>query len=181
MLASSFAGKREATVATSRSPGRSRRKPLKPLRAGMPGESGEPVVTTSCAHFLFRTRDCGCIKHPAFPTPFLGRKLCTTRAHLRRESAELCMGFHRRHCDRPGAHSRERWLGMTAREPCTSWLFEIEQAFVSLAHSFATRATVPHLLLQDDPRRGVVAGAFFGSYLAVDAGLDQARRYCRAE
>src|SRR4051795_1827618 len=57
----------------ARSPGRARRKPLKPLRAGMPGEPGEPTVTTSCAYFPFRTRDCGCIKHPAFPTPFLRR------------------------------------------------------------------------------------------------------------
>src|SRR3979411_1273648 len=30
----------------ARSPGRARRKPLKPLRAGMPGFSGGPVVTT---------------------------------------------------------------------------------------------------------------------------------------
>src|SRR3979490_732572 len=30
----------------ARSPGRSRRKPLKPLRAGMPGCCGVPVVTT---------------------------------------------------------------------------------------------------------------------------------------
>jgi hypothetical protein len=29
-----------------RSPGRARRKPLKPLRAGMPGDSGGPVATT---------------------------------------------------------------------------------------------------------------------------------------
>src|SRR5438270_1731251 len=36
----------------ARSPGRSRRKPLKPLRAGMPGDSGEPVVTTLVC-FLF--------------------------------------------------------------------------------------------------------------------------------
>src|SRR3954465_6952471 len=55
----------------ARSPERSRRKPLKPLRAGMPGLPGEPTVTTSCALYPFRTRDCGCIKRPAFPTPFL--------------------------------------------------------------------------------------------------------------
>ena len=54
----------------ARSPGRARRKPLKPLRAGMPGETGEPVVTNSYA-FLFCMRGCGCAKHPAFPTPFL--------------------------------------------------------------------------------------------------------------
>src|SRR3954462_8627863 len=39
----------------------------------MPGQSGEPTVTTSCAYYNFRTRDCGCIEHPAFPTPFFGR------------------------------------------------------------------------------------------------------------
>jgi hypothetical protein len=31
---------------TNSSPGRARNKPLKPLRAGMPGESGGPVATT---------------------------------------------------------------------------------------------------------------------------------------
>src|SRR6266404_7384005 len=40
---------------TARSPGRARRKPLKPLRAGMPGDSGVLVVTrvrsiTTSAH-----------------------------------------------------------------------------------------------------------------------------------
>src|SRR3954451_17651252 len=57
----------------ARSPGRSRRKPLKPLCAGMPGGPGEPTVTTSCALYPFRTRDCGRIKRPAFPTPFSGK------------------------------------------------------------------------------------------------------------
>ena len=32
----------------ARSPGRARRKPLKPLRAGMPGESGGPVALPLC-------------------------------------------------------------------------------------------------------------------------------------
>ena len=54
----------------ARSPGRSRGRPLKPLRAGMPGEPGEPrgdyarMLSISCI------RGCGCIEHPAFPTPF---------------------------------------------------------------------------------------------------------------
>src|SRR4051794_7212320 len=74
---------------------RSRRKPLKPLRAGMPGQSGEPTVTTSCALYPFCTRDCGCIKHPAFPTPFIGRsqhaqlgriRAARTRTHMRPSS-----------------------------------------------------------------------------------------------
>src|SRR5215212_1151640 len=84
----------QATVTTKPDHrGELRRKPLKPLRAGMPGEPGEPMVTTSCAHFPFRTRDCGCIKHPAFPTPFYeGRKnSCTTRAHSRRENVIGCL------------------------------------------------------------------------------------------
>ncbi len=60
---------------TARSPGRARRKPLKPLRAGMPGDPGVLVVarvrptTTKC------TRGRGCSGHPAFPTPSLGRKI----------------------------------------------------------------------------------------------------------
>src|SRR3954466_13669676 len=72
-LASSFAQKQGDGDKKARSPGRSRRKLLKPLRAGMPGCSGEPTVTTSCALYPFCTRDCGCIKRPAFPTPFLGK------------------------------------------------------------------------------------------------------------
>jgi hypothetical protein len=54
----------------ARSPGRARRKPLKPSRAGMPGDSGEPAASTpvlSCC-----TGGCGCIGHPAFPTPSRG-------------------------------------------------------------------------------------------------------------
>src|SRR6202021_3179626 len=58
----------------ARSPGRARNKLLKPLRAGMPGDPGATVVTTSCA-FYPCTRDCGCIGHPAFPAPFVGRKI----------------------------------------------------------------------------------------------------------
>src|SRR5260370_29608716 len=58
---------------TNSSPGRARRKPLKPLRAGMPGDSGATVVTTLC--LLPMHRGCGCIGHPAFPTPSMGREI----------------------------------------------------------------------------------------------------------
>jgi hypothetical protein len=55
----------------ARSPRRARRKPLKPLRAGMPGDSG--VLVYSCAfYYTKRTRGCGCSGHPAFPTPSSG-------------------------------------------------------------------------------------------------------------
>ena len=43
----------------------------------MPGDSGDPVVTTLVCCVLFRTRGYGCIGHPAFPAPsdFFGRWL----------------------------------------------------------------------------------------------------------
>src|SRR3954451_3451524 len=36
-------------------------------------------------------------------------------------------------------------------------------------------------LLQHNPRRRMVAGAFLAAHLAIDAGLEQARRYLRAQ
>jgi hypothetical protein len=41
------------------------------------------VVTTLVCFVLFRTRGCGCIGRPAFPTPsfFWANASCTTRAH----------------------------------------------------------------------------------------------------
>src|ERR1700686_169473 len=46
----------------------------KTIARGMPGYSGGPVVTMLVCFILFRTRGCGCIGRPAFPTPsfFLG-------------------------------------------------------------------------------------------------------------
>jgi hypothetical protein len=40
----------------ARSPGRARNKPLKPLRAGMPGNPGATVVTNSCASIISHAR-----------------------------------------------------------------------------------------------------------------------------
>jgi hypothetical protein len=40
----------------ARSPGRARYKPLKPLRAGMPGDPGVPVVATLVCHHPLHTR-----------------------------------------------------------------------------------------------------------------------------
>jgi hypothetical protein len=66
----------------ARSPGRARRNPLKPLRAGMPGDSGVLVVTRVRSTTTTCTRDRGCSGHPAFPTPSLGaRDFSTARAH----------------------------------------------------------------------------------------------------
>src|SRR6266436_2517244 len=60
---------------TARSPGRARRKPLKPLRAGTPGDSGVLVVTRVRSTTTKCTRGRGCNGHPAFPTPSKGRKI----------------------------------------------------------------------------------------------------------
>jgi hypothetical protein len=66
----------------ARSPGRARHKPLKPLRAGMPGDSGVLVVTRVRSTNTKCTRGRGCNGHPAFPTPSLGAEdSSTTRAH----------------------------------------------------------------------------------------------------
>jgi len=69
----------------ARSPGRARRKPLKPLRAGMPGDSGVLVVTRVRSTNTKCTRGCGCNGHPAFPTPSLGGRFINGSGALRGE------------------------------------------------------------------------------------------------
>src|SRR3984885_15764522 len=55
------------------SPGRARKKPLKPIAQGRPGISGEPVVTCLRA-FYFCTQGCGCAQASGFPCAlFLSR------------------------------------------------------------------------------------------------------------
>src|SRR6267378_174726 len=67
------------------SPGRARRKPLKPLRAGMPGDSGVLVVTRVRSTTTKCTRGRGCNGHPAFPTPSLGGRFINGSGALRGE------------------------------------------------------------------------------------------------
>ena len=94
------------------SPGRARRKPLKPLRAGMPGESGGPVVTMLVCYFTFRTRGRGCIGRPAFPTPshVEAKDACTTRAHRAARSRTRtflgCLKIESETCIIRAAHAR---------------------------------------------------------------------------
>jgi hypothetical protein len=72
----------------ARSPRRARNKLLKPSRAGMPGDPGATVVTNACV-LLPYTRGCGCNGHPAFPTPFVGRRI---PAQLGRIAPRECEG-----------------------------------------------------------------------------------------
>src|ERR1700738_5256614 len=52
----------------ARSPGRARRKPLKPLRGECRAFSGVTVVTNARVYYHY-TRGCGRIGRPAFPAP----------------------------------------------------------------------------------------------------------------
>jgi hypothetical protein len=86
----------QATVTTSRSPGRARRKPLKPLRAGMPGCSGGPVVTNSCAFYTLRTR-LRVHWAPGIPHALMGGRIKHNSGASRRGNAEWRL--ERRHCE----------------------------------------------------------------------------------
>src|SRR6266852_7427070 len=69
----------------ARSPGRARRKPLKPLRAGTSGDSGVLVVTRVRSTTTKCTRGRGCNGHPAFSTPSLGGRFINASGALRGE------------------------------------------------------------------------------------------------
>ena len=115
----------------ARSPGRARSKPLKPLRAGMPGESGCTCGDYARVLILFCTRGCGCGGHPAFPTPSLIRGAhdsCTTRAH-RAARARSCVCRHCEersdkaiHCHRCSGCGLLRGACHRARIRATRWI-----------------------------------------------------------
>jgi hypothetical protein len=92
----------------------------KPLRAGMPGDSGELVVNTR-VHFLhpMRTRGCGCTGHPAFPTPSLGGIFF---ALLGRNAPRECGSVSRRHCEQPTGRANARPMTGSATKQSTLFL-----------------------------------------------------------
>jgi hypothetical protein len=93
--------KRYPLMTVAKEPGHrgARRKPLKPLRAGMPGDSGVLVVTrvrsitTKCA------RGRGCSGHPAFPTPSKGAEDLGRIAPRDRERVFAIVVIARSPCD----------------------------------------------------------------------------------
>src|SRR3954470_5491013 len=89
----------------ARSPGRSRRKPLKPLCAGMPGNPALPVVTNSYA-FLLCMRGCGCVGTRHSPRPSWANFLHNSGAFAPRERG-CVTDLPRRRCDKrkPFAHA----------------------------------------------------------------------------
>ena len=120
----------------ARSPGRARNKPLKPLRAGMPGDPGATVVTNSCVYYFY-TRGCGCNGHPAFPTPFVGRiddaqlgRMARRDAKLyvhviaRSEATKQSILTSRLHGLLRFARNDDLKLAMTISRRLARWLFE---------------------------------------------------------
>jgi hypothetical protein len=76
----------------ARSPGRARRKPLKPFVQGRPDEFGVPVVTTLVWFFQLSMRGCGCYPSARLslrPLDPEGRRSCKTRARMRRGNAQV--------------------------------------------------------------------------------------------
>src|ERR1700682_2118093 len=79
-------GLRHATSADdggkrARSPGRARRKPLKPLRAGMPGDSGVLVVTRVRSTTIIAHETAGALGIRHSPRPLWAEDSSTPRAH----------------------------------------------------------------------------------------------------
>jgi hypothetical protein len=82
----------QAMVTTSRSPGRARRKPLKPLRAGAPGDPAVPVVTTRVlSTFAHEAADAAGIRRSPRPL-FRGEGFWQTPGASRREIAGVYLG-----------------------------------------------------------------------------------------
>ena len=81
----------------ARSPGRARRKPLKPLRAGMPGDPGATVVTNARAFYTTRAAaGASGTRHSPLPswgsaTPSLGGSFRHNSGATRCGKAEVCL------------------------------------------------------------------------------------------
>jgi hypothetical protein len=130
----------------ARSPGRARRKPLKPLRAGTPGDSGVLVVT--------RVRSITPIAHEAAgatgirrsPRPLWARDSCKARAHcvarsrLYAEPTTSLRGAKRR--SNPFFLCAARWIASSQGLLAMTWrgCLKIESEIWSAQHVL----NVPH-------------------------------------
>jgi hypothetical protein len=111
----------------ARSPGRARHKPLKPLRAGMPGDSGVLVVTRVRSTTTKCTRGRGCSGHPAFPTPSRGREINANLGRIAprdREVAFVVRAVIRGTKRRSNPYFLRGAMDCFASLAMTAWLFE---------------------------------------------------------
>jgi hypothetical protein len=90
---------------TARSPGRARRKPLKPLRAGMPGDSGVLVVTRVRSTTTIAHETAGALGIRHSPRPLRGERFINGSGAWRGEVANVRLELGQRHCERsnPGS------------------------------------------------------------------------------
>ena len=86
----------------------------------MPGDSGEPVVTTLVCLLHIRTRGCGCIERPAFPAPF------------------VCRGRDSK--DKPCAKTMRRDRGLTSERHCEERSDEAIHSYFLVAPWSASRS-----------------------------------------
>jgi hypothetical protein len=91
----------------ARSPGRARRKPLKPLRAGMPGDPGATVVTNARAFYTPRAA-AGASGTRHSPRPLLGGSILHNSGASRRGMAEVYLSYPRRPRKRAIQYSDDR-------------------------------------------------------------------------
>src|ERR1700687_2381693 len=75
---------------TARSPGRARRKPLKPLRAGMPGDSGGLVVTRVRSTNTIAHETAGALGIRHSPRPLWVEDNSNASGASRRENEVVC-------------------------------------------------------------------------------------------
>jgi hypothetical protein len=92
------------TVTTRiRSPGRARNKPLKPLRAGMPGDSGGPVVTTLVCFTSLSHARLWVHWAPGIPHALFGRKINAQLGRIAPRDRKAVFANRLSDCHRPSA------------------------------------------------------------------------------
>jgi hypothetical protein len=87
----------------ARSPGRARNRPLKPLRAGMPGDSGDLAVTMLVWFIFFPREAAGAAGTRHSPRPLLGEGCMHNSGASRRGNADVYLKLEQRHCERSEA------------------------------------------------------------------------------
>jgi hypothetical protein len=114
----------------ARSPGRARRKPLKPLRAGMPGDPGGPVVTTLVCFFHFAREAAGALgtRHSPRPLFFEGswrkprvHRAARMRTYIFAALRKMNQSRHASHCQpKPLRLLAFAWAGPIVARPGAS-------------------------------------------------------------
>src|SRR5260221_12245269 len=127
----------------ARSPGRARNKPLKPLRAGMPGCSGGPVVTN--ARVYYTTRAAAGASAPGIPHALKGRRFLHNSGALRRGKAKMYTTVIASEAKQSSFGPAPQKAGLLRRGACyrariraTRWLLEMTEG-----ESYARTAANP--------------------------------------